>query len=148
MSLIAPAEINEEDFPKFHSELKQVMKYIKYSADKKEFKKSVEDDKDFEEISKETADLITAMTGYDIEIKENEGGKVNMCEAIRGIREDAWIEGKKEGKEEGKVEGKFELLVELIRKGILTEKVAAENSGMTLEEFKVKVANYKKANIK
>lgn len=140
LHLIAPAEINEEDFSKFHSELKQVMKYIKYSADKKEFKKSVEDDKDFEEISKETADLITAMTGYDIEIKENEGGKVNMCEAIRGIREEAWTEGK--------VEGKFELLVELIGEGTMTEEKAAKKAGMKLEEFKVKVANYKKANIK
>ena len=59
-----------------------------------------------------------------------------MCEAIKGIREDAWTEGQ------------FELLVELVRKEILTEKVAAENSGMTLEEFKKKVADYNKTKSK
>lgn len=152
LHLIAPAEINEEDFSKFHSELKQVMKYIKHSANKKEFEKEVEENKDFENISKSTADLITAMTGYDIEIKENEGGKVNMCEAIRGIKEDAWTKGKKEGKAEGIVEGRDEgemgAFLKMIGKGILTEEAAAEITGMKLEEFLEKAEKYKKENIK
>ncbi len=140
LHLIAPAEIKENDFSKFHSELKHVMKYIKYSADKEKFKKAVGENKDFENISKATADIITAMTGYDIDITENEGGKVNMCEAIRGLKEDAWSEGRTEGIEQGHIE----MLVKLIGKGTLTEKEAAENAGMPLEVFKEKAAKYTK----
>lgn len=76
------------------------MKYIKYSKDKKTFMENVGDDEEFQNVSKETADVINAVTGYDVELKTNERGNVNMCEAIKGIREDAWLQGRKEANEE------------------------------------------------
>ena len=100
LHLIAPAEIKKSDFSKFHSELSLVMKYIKYSKDKKTFMENVGDDEEFQNVSKETADVINAVTGYDVELKTNERGNVNMCEAIKGIREDAWLQGRKEANEE------------------------------------------------
>ena len=100
LHLIAPAEIKKSDFSKFHSELSLVLKYIKYSKDKKTFMENVGDDEEFQNVSKETADVINAVTGYDVELKTNERGNVNMCEAIKGIREDAWLQGRKEANEE------------------------------------------------
>ena len=85
-------------------------------------------------ISKTTADLIAAMTGYDIDIKENEGGKVNMCEAIRGIKEDA------------RTEGEIGAFLKMIEKGALTKEKAAEIAGMKLEEFLEKAEKYKENN--
>ncbi|MBR6923933.1 MAG: hypothetical protein IKH50_05300, partial [Oscillospiraceae bacterium] len=100
LHLIAPVEIKKSDFSKFHSELSLVLKYIKYSKDKKTFMENVGDDEEFQNVSKETADVINAVTGYDVELKTNERGNVNMCEAIKGIREDAWLQGRKEANEE------------------------------------------------
>ena len=50
---------------------------------------NVGEDDDFRNVSKETADVINAVTGYDVKIVPDERGKVNMCDAIKGIKEDA-----------------------------------------------------------
>ena len=64
-------------------------------------------------MDEEAFDVITAITGSrELErVKEQyreEGGRINMCEAIRGMIEDGRIEGRLEGKIEGKYEGALE----------------------------------------
>ena len=142
LHLIAPHEIKKKDFSKFHSELRLVMKYIKYSKDKEEFYKAVGEDEAFKSVSKTTADLINLMTGYDFSVPEDEGGNVNVCEAIKGIKEDAWNDGRNEGKDEGKII----TLLEFIDDGIIDIDEAAKRAGMTVEEFKRRAAEIEKAD--
>ena len=41
---ITPKEISDEDFAKFHTELKEVLKYVKYSKDKANLYRILHDD--------------------------------------------------------------------------------------------------------
>ena len=66
------------------------------------------------------------MTKANLTFPENEE-EVNMCLAIEGIRE--------EGRAEGRGEGILEILHTLVEKGLLSVEDAAENSGLSLEEF-------------
>jgi len=47
LNLIAPASIPDEDFEKFHTELKQALKYVKYSSDKNKLKQMVDEDESY-----------------------------------------------------------------------------------------------------
>jgi len=121
LHLIAPAEIKKSDFSKFHSELSQVMKYIKYSKDKKTFMENVGEDEDYQNVSKETADVINAVTGYDMNIVPDERGRVNMCDAIKGIKEDARNEGWHDGWNDASLKTRIETAKNMFANGISDE---------------------------
>ena len=139
LHLIAPAEINNSEFSKFHSELSLVLKYIKYSKDKNTFMENVGEDDDFRNVSKETADVINAVTGYDVKIVPDERGKVNMCDAIKGIKEDArndgWNAGWNDGNLKGVETGVYNTLITLVNQGKLSLSDAAETAHLTVPEF-------------
>lgn len=107
LHLLAPAEIDESDFTKFHTELSLALHYLKYSKDKVRLKKLVYEDTAFRSVSRKTADLVNVMTKSDLHYAEREE-KVDMCEAIQGIRYDAKKEGIMEGLEKGRAEGREE----------------------------------------
>jgi hypothetical protein len=104
INLIEPASIPDEDFAKLRTELSQVLKYVKYSADKKKLKEIVDEDEVYSNISRRTANMINIVTGSDFKI-DNGKEKINMCEAIKGMREDARMEGRNEGLIAGRNEG-------------------------------------------
>ena len=64
--------------------------------------------------------------------KTTEEGVSRMCEIIEKYRN----EGREEGREEGRTEGRMNMLMELVRKNILSIKDAAEQAGMTEAAFK------------
>ena len=65
------------------------------------------------------------------ELRYNEGKeRVDMCEAIEGIREDARAEGIEEGV--------LKTLISLVKDGILTLTDATKRADMTVLEFKKK----------
>ena len=47
--------------------------------------------------------------------------------------------GRTEGRAEGRVEGRTESLISLVRKGLISAEIAAEESGLTIEEFMQKM---------
>ncbi|MDE5768051.1 MAG: hypothetical protein K2H82_01565 [Oscillospiraceae bacterium] len=47
-------------------------------------------------------------------------------------------EQREEGRAEGREEGAFEMLVNLVKQGILSLQVAAEQAKMTVSEFEIK----------
>ncbi len=49
--------------------------------------------------------------------------------------DDAYEEGREEGKEEGREEGTLQTLARLVARGRLTVSEAAEDAGMSVEEF-------------
>ena len=122
INLIAPFELTDEEIERFVTDVKLVIQCLKYADDRKRFKEIVSDNPAFEHISRPAADVINVMTKANLTFPENEE-EVNMCLAIEGIRE------------EGREEGILEILHTLVEKGLLSVEDAAENSGLSLEEF-------------
>ena len=81
-------------------------------------------------MDEEAFDVITAITGSrELEqVKEQyreEGGRINMCEAIRGMIEDGRMEGKLEGKYEGALEKTRTVARNMYLRGMSAEDAAA-----------------------
>lgn len=125
LHLIVPAEIKDEDFAKFHTELSLALKYVKYSKDKKKLRDMVNEDTAFRSVSRKTADMVNVVTNSNLHYANGEE-RVDMCEAIEGIRKDC-IE-----------EGMLKTLIGLVKKGLLTVAQAAEEAHMTVPEFEEK----------
>ena len=111
LNLIAPAEIADEDFTKFHTELSLALKYVKYSNDKKRLREIVQEDTAFKSVSRKTSDMLNIVTNSELHYNEGEE-YVDMCEAIEGIRQDAKAEGRAEERSE---------IIEKMRKSGMTE---------------------------
>lgn len=129
MNLIAPADIADEDFAKFHTELNQALKYVKYSKDKQKLRQMMQEDAAYKTVTRRTADMVNIVTGSNLRYTDGEE-RVDMCEAIEEMRKDAM--------NEGKIEGILSTLSDLVRKGLLTLAQAAEQAGMTVPEFEAK----------
>ncbi len=67
--------------------------------------------------------------------------KVDMCNLSDVIEERAMKKGMEKGMEKGIIEGSFGTLVSLVKKGRLTEEEAAEELGITAEEFHKKLTS-------
>ena len=89
----------------------------------------VNEDTAFRSVSRKTADMINIVTSSDMHF-EYRKERVDMCEAIEGIRNDA--------KEEGIEEGILKTLIGLVKDGILTIADAAKRANMTVPEFEEK----------
>lgn len=126
INLITPSEIVDSDFDKFKTELKELLLYIKYSKDKKRLQKVVYSDDTFKNLSRKTAVTINTLTNSDLNIGDREE-YINMCEAIKGIRD------------EGRAEGKIEVLKSLVERGIISISQAAKELDISIEEFQEKI---------
>ena len=143
--LIAPADIADENFAKFHTELNLALKYVKYSKNKNKLSCMLQEDAAYRKVSRKTADMLNIVTNSNLNYA---GGKesVDMCEAIEGIKNDAREEGRVEGREEGREEGRAEgieigvlkTLADLVRDGTLTLAGAATRAKLSVPEFEVK----------
>ena len=147
INLIAPILLPDEDFEKFSTDFREVMQYIKYSRDVQKLEQAVEGNARFASINRSAAELINLATNSQIQLSE-EGEKVNMCEAIRQLKENHQAIGRKEGRAEGRAEGREEgkvlMLDTLVRTHVLSLEEAVDAIGMTKEEFLKAVAEMKK----
>ena len=137
--LISPADIADEDFSKFHTELSLALKYIKYSKDKERLRQIMQEDTAFKNVSRRTADMVNIVTNSNLHYADGEE-RVDMCEAIEGIRNDGIEIGIEKGIEIGVEKGVLKTLFGLVKDGLLSLAVAAERANMTIEEFKEKTA--------
>jgi len=96
VNLIAPGEMSDEDIDKFHSSLREVMLYIKYSKDKKKLDKIMEENPNFQSVERQAADVINIVTGSKLKYPEGKGA-VNMCLAIQQMREESELAGQIKG---------------------------------------------------
>lgn len=83
INLIAPAQMAEDDFSKFQTELGQVLEYIKYSDDGEKLEKVVQEAR-FRALDRDSAELINLATGSNLTFNEKEE-KIDMCMAIEQI---------------------------------------------------------------
>lgn len=123
LHLIIPAEI--KDFSLFRTDLGKAMRFIAASESPAEIKK-LSKDKAFAKVGADTVHLINECTGSNIEVPEGEE-VVNMCKGMEGFGE-----MKRE-------EGVLDTLRDLVHKGLLAVKDAAEQAGMSTEEFQQKM---------
>ena len=121
---------------KFHSDARNVLEFIGASKDKEKLQVIMRNPA-YEQLDNETAKMINCFTGANIKINKKKGVS-NVCLAIKQMmeeeREKVRIEEKQKNKE--LVErGRMELMRKLVDKGKLTLDEAAEELGITVEQF-------------
>ena len=73
--------MSDDEIDEFHTNFREVMKYIKYSKDKMKLGKMIDSDERFKNVERQAADVINVVTGTKIKYS-GKGEKVNMCLAI------------------------------------------------------------------
>ena len=106
-----------KDTSMFHTDVRQVFDFIRYSKDPEQLKKLVTEDKAYQELEEDTYDFVTQYTHADelVQVKEyyKKNGVVNMCEALTILLKNEKTEGRAAGIAEGKAEAVLTLLAEL-----------------------------------
>lgn len=103
INLISPAELNQGDFAKFHTDFGKVLEFIKCSADKGKMKKFKEENADFA-FSAEAVVFLNKTTHSKLTLNKNEE-EIVMCKALDDMCADAREEGRAEGLTAGHAEG-------------------------------------------
>ncbi len=104
INLVSPASLTENQAEKLSSDLKEVMLFVKYSRDKRKLLELLNTDEHFKAIDVDTAHVIKALTGTNININKSEG-EVDMCQAIEELRNEALAQGMEQGMEKGMEQG-------------------------------------------
>lgn len=97
INLISPYELSDKDASKLHSNLKEVLLYIKNSNDKDKLQELVNSDENFTRLDRDAAFVINACTNSKLKINENEG-VIDMCKAIQDLVSDGFNDGLNNGK--------------------------------------------------
>ena len=118
--------MTEDDLEKFSSNLKGVLGYIKYSKDKKELFRFLNNSQ-MQNMDNDAARVIRDITKTPIYVPEGKG-EINVCEAVKDMINESRLEGK--------AEGKIQMLKELVKDGTLSVVSAAAKVNMTAEQFK------------
>ena len=127
IKLIDPAGIDSDEMDKFHTSLREVLSYIKYSKDADKLAEYMNHNQRMEHLEVGAAQVIKEVTNTKFQIPKGME-EVNMCEAIEVLM--------KRRETEGITQGKLSLLKELVDDGTLTMKAAAGKVNMSVEEFK------------
>ena len=102
-------------------------------------KEHVENDPAFKTVEQKAGQVINVMTGVDFKMSESEE-YVEMCQAMREIREDERREGREEGLKEGLKEGIEascrETILRMLSKKKFTYEEIAELNAVSVEKVK------------
>ncbi len=103
LNLIEPLRMNENEMFKFQTDMREVMLYMNSAKNKQKLLQLAKDGK-LRKVDPITAHLINEVSKSKIQIKKGKV-KIDMCEAIKGIREDALKEGIEQGIGQGIEQG-------------------------------------------
>ena len=132
LNIIVPEEI--EDVEKFHTDLKQVMEFIKVHDDEEAAGELLKrESENFDCMDNEAVMVLNTCIDAKIKVSEKEE-KTNMCKAIQDMIERGRAEGRQE--EHEKLNSK---IISLYRRGLFGEDVATTVLDMTVEEFRDKM---------
>lgn len=95
INLIMPADIQDEDFGKFHSTLREILSFIKYSKDADKLAEIVENNERFRHLNRTELDVLNACTSAELTMKEEEE-ECDVCLAIQTMKEKAAKEAARE----------------------------------------------------
>lgn len=142
IKLIDPAGIDSDEMDKFHTSLREVLSYIKYSKDADKLAEYINHNQRMEHLEVGAAQVIKEVTNTKFQIPKGME-EVNMCEAIEVLmnrRENEGIrqgleQGISQGMAQGITQGKLSLLKDLVEDGTLTMEAAAGKVNMSVKEF-------------
>lgn len=136
LNLIVPAELTEEALRKFHSSLREVLSFIKYSKNKEQMSRLIEENSTrFCRMEREAVAVINLFTGTNIEIREEEE-VIDMCKAWEDMGEEKRAEGLEAARAENRKKQK-RIVQNMIDRGYLPEDIMAimECSREELQQF-------------
>lgn len=88
INVIAPKNISDKDFEKFHTELSEALQFIKYSKNRKKLEEIVNTKKEFKKLDRKTVEVLNTVTNAKIDIPEG-AKEVNMCIALEEMKKEA-----------------------------------------------------------
>ena len=95
VNLVSPVLMSDAELDTFKSDLKEVLKFIKHSADKVELKKLLDENEKYQKLDRLAAQTISTCSGVDFNIPVGKG-EVNVCKAIEDMKEEARNETRNE----------------------------------------------------
>ena len=98
--LIVPAGLADEELKKFHSSLKEVLGFIKYSKDKDKLTEIVQDE--FQELRKEEIDVLNECVNANLRLEDGEE-RLDVCKALEDMKREAAEKAAKEAAEEATI---------------------------------------------
>lgn len=100
INLVTPEQMSDQEIDRYHTSMREVMRYLKYSNDKDKIKEILHTYPEYQSLEKTAAHVIQILTNTKavFEGKYIEEEKVNMCKAIDDWMEEAKMEGRAEGR--------------------------------------------------
>lgn len=150
INLIEPFSMTDKDFDKFRTDLSPVLKFLKNAGSKRKLQELTESDATYDSIAWKTATMLNTITDSKLKFGRRKE-RVNMCQAIREMREESEAigeaRGRAEGRAEGRVEGReegraeerakmFKTLGGFVADGLVSIKEAAKRTGVSVAEFR------------
>jgi hypothetical protein len=102
VNLITPSGLSDIEIDEFQTSLREIMRYIKYSNDKKKLEEILSTEQRFKNVERSAVEIINAVTKSNMKIEEGKES-VDMCLAIQEMREESRIEGRNVGELEGAI---------------------------------------------
>ena len=133
MKLIEPNRMNDEDIEKFQTNMREMLLFLRAAGDKKQLYQLADEGK-FRDMDPVAAHLLNEITQSNLKLTTQNGKeKIQMCEAIKGIRED----GRQEGITQGRATGLNDAL-QLVRLFISGNDISQIAATMNTDECEVR----------
>ena len=107
VNLIDPSQITESDMNKFHSSLREVFNFIRYSTDGAKLKEYLESESRLQNLEVRAARVIKTITNSKFEIPEG-AEVIDMCKAEEELMMESKNEGLSQGLSQGLAQGREE----------------------------------------
>lgn len=135
LNLIELLRMNEIEISKFQTDMRELLLYMNAAQNKQKLLQLAKDGR-LRDVDPITAHLINEVSKSKMRIKKGKV-KVDMCEAIKGIREDALKEGIEQGIERGIERGHKKVALNMASAGmsILIISQMTEESEETIQEW-------------
>ena len=131
LNVITPESMSDEEIDQFQTSLREVMLFIKYSKDRTKLNEMVQNDGRFKSMDRNAAEVVRTVTGVEFEDDEEEG-KVDMCQALKEMMEEANSEGMLKGAQDERTA----MARRMLKEGIFSKELIARMTGMSLEEVR------------
>lgn len=92
INLIAPKGLSDKEIDEFQTSMREIMRYIKYSDDKKKLNEVVSTEQRFRHVERNAVEIMNAATHSNMKIAEGKE-PVDVCLAIREMVEEGEIKG-------------------------------------------------------
>ncbi|WP_303840995.1 Rpn family recombination-promoting nuclease/putative transposase [Selenomonas ruminantium] len=119
VNLVSPAKMTDQQLDIFRSDLKAVLKFIKYSKDKHKLANLVNNNQEYKSLERLTAQTISVCSGQNFNFPLGEE-RIDVCKAIDDMITDARNEGITQGISQGISQGRNEATNEGMKNIIAT----------------------------